>query len=68
VLGASRPRDIVEVANFHRAACLVRLGDAAGGDAVRAYLHAYPSGRFRSEAAALAADGAHAADGRARAQ
>jgi hypothetical protein len=68
VLGASRPRDIVEVANFHRAACLVRLGDAAGGDAVRAYLRAYPSGRFRSEAAALAADGAHAADGRARAQ
>jgi hypothetical protein len=68
VLGASRPRDIVEVANFHRAACLVRLGDAAGGDAVRAYLRAYPSGRFRSEAAALAADGAHAADGRARAR
>ena len=68
VLGASRPRDIVEVANFHRAACLVRLGDAAGADAVRAYLRAYPSGRFRSEAAALVVDGAHAADGRARAQ
>jgi len=68
VLGASRPRDIVEVANFHRAACLVRLGDAGGGDAVRAYLRAYPSGRFRSEAAALAVDGAHGADGRARAQ
>jgi hypothetical protein len=68
VLGASRPRDIVEVANFHRAACLVRLGDATGGDAVRAYLRAYPSGRFRGEAAALVVDGARAADGRARAQ
>jgi hypothetical protein len=68
VLGASRPRDIVEVANFHRAACLVRLGDAAGGDAVRAYLRAYPGGRFRSEAAALVVDGASGADGRARAQ
>jgi tetratricopeptide (TPR) repeat protein len=68
VLGASRPRDIVELASFHRAACLVRLGDAAGNDAARAYLRAYPNGRFRSEAAALVGDGARSVDGRARAQ
>jgi tetratricopeptide (TPR) repeat protein len=68
VLGASRPRDIVEIANFHRAACLVRLGDSGGSEAVRAYLRAYPTGRFRSEAAALVADGARSVDGRARAQ
>jgi ferric-dicitrate binding protein FerR (iron transport regulator) len=53
-LGASRPRDAVEAAAFHRASCLVRLGDAGGPDAARAYLRAYPSGRFRGEAAALA--------------
>jgi hypothetical protein len=68
VLGASRPRDMVELANFHRAACLVRLGDAGGSDAARAYLRAYPSGRFRSEAAALVGDGARSVDGRAHAQ
>jgi FecR-like protein len=64
-LGASRPRDIVEVASFHRAACLVQLGDAAGADAARAYLRAYPSGRFRGEAAALVNEGARSTDGRA---
>ena len=37
----------------HRAACLVRLGDAGGPDAVRAYLRANPAGRFRTEARAL---------------
>jgi hypothetical protein len=66
VLGAPRPRDVVEVATFHRAACLVRLGDPAGGEAARAYLHTYPNGRFRSEAAALVGDGARSLDGRAR--
>jgi tetratricopeptide (TPR) repeat protein len=54
-IAAARPRDAVEAATFNRAACLVRLGDAAGPDAARAYLRAYPSGRFRSEASALAA-------------
>ena len=57
-LGASRPRDAVEAATIHRAACLVHLGDAAGGaDAARAYLRAYPSGKFRGEATALAGAG-----------
>ncbi len=52
-LGASRPRDAVEAAAFHRADCLVRLGDTGGADAVRAYLRTYPNGKFRGEAAAL---------------
>lgn len=56
-LGASRPRDAVEAATFHRAACLVHLGDAGGADAARAYLRAYPSGKFRGEATALAGGG-----------
>jgi tetratricopeptide (TPR) repeat protein len=56
-LGASRPRDSVEAATFHRAACLVHLGDAAGAEAARAYLRTYPSGKFRSEATALASGG-----------
>jgi hypothetical protein len=53
-LGATRPRDAVEAAAFHRADCLVRLGDAGGTDAARAYLRAYPNGKFRGEATALA--------------
>lgn len=52
-IGGARARDAAETASFHRAECLVRLGDSAGTDAARAYLRAYPSGRFRSEAAAL---------------
>ena len=52
--GASRPRDAVEAAAFHRAECLSTLGDSAAADAARGYLRAYPSGRFRSEAEALA--------------
>jgi tetratricopeptide (TPR) repeat protein len=59
-LGASRPRDAVEAATFHRAACLVHLGDAGGLDAARAYLRAYPSGRFRGEATALVSGGGSA--------
>ncbi|HEY4394687.1 MAG TPA: hypothetical protein VGP64_11520, partial [Polyangia bacterium] len=57
-LGTSRPRDAVEAAAFHRADCLVRLGDSGGPDAARAYLRAYPSGKFRSEATALASGSA----------
>jgi ferric-dicitrate binding protein FerR (iron transport regulator) len=57
-LGASRPRDAVETAAFHRAACLVRMGDSGGADAVRGYLRAYPNGRFKGEAQALANGGA----------
>ena len=52
-LGASRARDVVEAATFHRAACLVRLGDASGADAARAYLRALPDGRFRRQATEL---------------
>jgi hypothetical protein len=57
-LGATRPRDAVEAAAFHRADCLVRLGDSGGPDAARAYLRAYPNGKFRSEATALASGSA----------
>jgi hypothetical protein len=59
--GAARARDVAEAAAFHRAECLVRLGDTSGADAARAYLRAYPSGRFRSEATALVSE-----DGRSR--
>jgi tetratricopeptide (TPR) repeat protein len=55
-IGGARARDVAETASFHRAECLVRLGDSAGPDAARAYLRAYPSGRFRSEATALVAE------------
>jgi hypothetical protein len=47
---ASRARDVVEAATFYRAACLVRVGDAGGTDAVRGYLRAYADGRFRRQA------------------
>jgi hypothetical protein len=52
-VGAARTGDVAETASFHRAECLVRLGDAEGPDAVRAYLRANPDGRFRSEGRAL---------------
>jgi hypothetical protein len=56
-------RDAAEPATFHRAECLVRLGDPAGPEAARAYLRRWPSGRFRVEAERLleSADGAEAA-------
>jgi hypothetical protein len=59
-LGASRSRDVTEAATFHRASCLVRLGDAAGADAVRAYLRSFPSGKFRGDATALLTAGGRA--------
>jgi hypothetical protein len=43
-------RDAAEPASFHRAECLVRLGDPNGAEATRAYLRRWPSGRFRVEA------------------
>lgn len=52
--GASRPRDAVEAAAFHRAECLSTLGDSGAAEAARGYLRSYPSGRFRTEAEALA--------------
>jgi tetratricopeptide (TPR) repeat protein len=56
-LSATRSRDVAEAAGFHRAACLVRLGDAAGVDAARAYLRSHPDGRFKKQAAALVEQG-----------
>src|SRR4029079_15129936 len=56
-LSATRSRDVAEAAGFHRATCLVRLGDAAGVDAARAYLRSYPDGRLQQQAAALREQG-----------
>ena len=56
-LSATRSRDVAEAAGFHRAACLVRLGDAAGIDAARAYIRSHPDGRFKKQAAALVEQG-----------
>jgi hypothetical protein len=46
-------RDAAEPATFHRAECLVRLGDPSGAEETRAYLRRWPSGRFRIEAERL---------------
>jgi hypothetical protein len=61
--GRSRDRDHVEPAMFHRAECLVRLGDPSGEEEARAYLRKWPAGRFRAEAERLleSGDGAGAA-------
>ena len=50
---ASRAREVTEAAGFYRAACLVRIGDGGGVDAVRGYLRSYPDGRFRRQATEL---------------
>jgi hypothetical protein len=50
-------RDAAEPATFHRAECLVRLGDPSGVEAARAYLRKWPSGRFRVEAERLLESG-----------
>jgi hypothetical protein len=62
-LASPLARDAAEPAAFHRAECLVRLGDANGAEATRAYLRRWPSGRFRVEAERLleSADGASTA-------
>jgi tetratricopeptide (TPR) repeat protein len=49
-LSAQRSRETAEYAAFHRAACLVRLGDSSANDALQAYLRSWPSGRFRGNA------------------
>jgi tetratricopeptide (TPR) repeat protein len=58
-----RDRDDAEPSMFHRAECLVRLGDPDGNEAARSYLRKWPNGRFRSEAERLleSGDGAGAA-------
>ncbi|HMF44902.1 MAG TPA: FecR domain-containing protein [Polyangia bacterium] len=53
-MSASRARDVVEAATFHRGECMVRAGDGGGVDALRGYLRAYPEGRFRRQATELA--------------
>jgi hypothetical protein len=52
-LSAPRSRDIADYASFHRAACLVNLGESSGNDALEGYLRAWPSGRFRGDATRL---------------
>ena len=52
-LASSRARDVLEAANFYRAACLVRVGDGGGVDALRGYLRSFPDGRFKRQATEL---------------
>jgi tetratricopeptide (TPR) repeat protein len=52
-LAASRARDVTEAASFYRAACMVRIGDGGGVEAVRGYLRSYPEGRFKRQATDL---------------
>jgi len=50
-------REAAEPATFHRAECLMQLGDPSGPDATRAYLRRWPSGRFRVDAERLLGSG-----------
>ena len=52
-MSASRARDVVEAATFHRAECMVRTGDGGAVDALRGYIRAYPDGHFRRQATEL---------------
>jgi tetratricopeptide (TPR) repeat protein len=52
-LAASRSREITEYATFHRATCLVTLGDSSGSVALESYLRTWPKGRFSKEATRL---------------
>jgi hypothetical protein len=54
-LSSAHAAGAAEAASFHRASCLVQLGDPTGADAARGYLRAWPAGRFRAEAARLLA-------------
>jgi hypothetical protein len=49
-LAAARTREITEYASFHRAACLVSLGESSGNVALEEYLHTWPRGRFNGDA------------------
>ena len=55
-LASPKARD-AEPATFHRAECLVRLGDPSGEDAARDYLRRWPEGRFRADAQRLLTGG-----------
>jgi hypothetical protein len=50
-------REAAEPATFHRAECLMQLGDPTGPEATRAYLRRWPSGRFRVDAERLLGSG-----------
>jgi tetratricopeptide (TPR) repeat protein len=63
-LASPLARDAAEPAAFHRAECLVRLGDPTGAEATRAYLRRWPSGRFQVEAERLLESGDVAAAAR----
>ena len=52
-LATARARDVLEAANFYRGACLVRIGDSGGIDALRGYLRSFPDGRFKRQATEL---------------
>ena len=52
-LATARARDVLEAANFYRGACLVRIGDSGGVDALRGYLRSFPDGRFKRQATEL---------------
>jgi ferric-dicitrate binding protein FerR (iron transport regulator) len=52
-LAASRTGEITQYATFHRAACLVTMGDSSGTAALSEYLHTWPKGRFSREATRL---------------
>jgi tetratricopeptide (TPR) repeat protein len=52
-LSAARARDVTEAASFHRAACLARMNDPGGVDALRSYIRTYPEGRFKRQATEL---------------
>jgi TolA-binding protein len=52
-LASARARDVLEAANFYRAACLVRVGDGGGVDALRGYLRSFPDGRYKRQATEL---------------
>jgi hypothetical protein len=59
-LASARARDVLEAANFYRAACLVRVGDSGGADALRGYLRSFPDGRFKRQATELVGETAAA--------
>jgi hypothetical protein len=61
VLGGRSEADDADDAAFGHAACLLKQGDAAAGQALRGYLTRHPTGRHASEARGLASASASAA-------
>ena len=52
-LASARARDVLEAANFHRAACLVRLGDERRPRRPAGLPSFIPDGRFKRQATEL---------------